>query len=69
MELLRSRYSLYNTSDAASWQSLGDTHEAWAYHCVSPRPTLGPKPGEVGPMRWLNTFLESPPIQARLMPW
>eukprot|EP01050_Picozoa_sp_SAG11_P017779 SAG11_NODE_2602_length_3180_cov_1.885427_3_plen_347_part_01 len=46
-------YSLYNDKDAAQWQALGGTHEAWAYHCVSPRPTLGPAQGEIGPMRWL----------------
>ena len=42
-------YSLYDTKDAMQWQALGGTHEAWAYHCVSPRPELGPKKGEIGP--------------------
>jgi hypothetical protein len=62
-------YSLWNTTDEQYWTALGGAHEAWAYHCVSPRPDINSRTGVPGPMRWLNTWLENPAIDARLLMW
>ena len=59
-------YSLWNTTAATNWAAHSERHEAWAYHCISPRPTIDPT-GKPGQMRWLNTFLESRPIEARML--
>jgi hypothetical protein len=61
-------YSLWDGADAAQWRAYGGAHETWAYHCISPRPAIGPT-GTPGPMRWFNTFLESDALDARLLPW
>eukprot|EP00040_Diaphanoeca_grandis_P012619 m.63920 g.63920 ORF g.63920 m.63920 type:complete len:620 (+) comp23363_c0_seq1:186-2045(+) len=61
-------YSLWNETDAAAWRAFGGDHETWAYHCISPRPSFNTN-GSPGPMRWLNTWLESQPMESRLLPW
>ena len=57
-------YSLWNSTAAHAFRAGGTRREAWAYHCISPRPVP-----VSGPMLWLNTFLEMPPIQARELAW
>jgi hypothetical protein len=62
-------YSLWNSTDAAAWnQHPSGRHEAWGYHCISPRPQIS-HTGVPGDMKWLNTFLESPPLEPRLLGW
>jgi hypothetical protein len=57
-------YSLWDEGAARTWRASRAGREAWAYHCISPRPSP-----PTGPMRWLNTFVELPPIQGRLLSW
>jgi hypothetical protein len=59
-------YSLWNSSEAAAFRASAAGREAWAYHCISPRPTGDPP---TGPVRFLNTFLEYPPMHPRLLSW
>jgi hypothetical protein len=45
-------YSLWDEQAARAWTALGEQKEAWAYHCISPRPS--PPTSRV---RFLNTFV------------
>ena len=57
-------YSLWNETEAAHWRSLGGRREAWAYHCISPRPSP-----PTAPTTFMNTFLEYPAKDARFLSW
>ena len=57
-------YSLFDEGAAAAFRASGAGREAWAYHCISPRPSP-----PTGPMPWLNTFVELPISDARLLGW
>ncbi len=59
-------YSLWNASAARAFRASKSGREAWAYHCISPRPSGNPPNG---PVRFLNTFLEYPPMDPRLLSW
>lgn len=62
------RYSMWNATVADFWRSSGPRKEVWAYHCISPRPAIA-KDGRIGPMRWLNSFVESKAMESRLLMW
>ena len=57
-------YSLWDEESARAWTAFGGQHEAWGYHCISPRPW---PPTE--PVKFLNTFIEDPAVDARLLSW
>jgi hypothetical protein len=57
-------YSLWDEDRARAWTALGGNHEAWGYHCISPRPYP-----HTEPVKFLNTFIEDPAIDARLLSW
>ena len=57
-------YSLWDEESARAWTAFGGQHEAWGYHCISPRPW---PPTE--PVKFLNTFIEDPSLDARLLSW
>lgn len=57
-------YSLWDEERARAWSAIGGQHEAWAYHCISPRPYPHTKP-----VKFLNTFIEDDSIDARLLSW
>lgn len=57
-------YSLWDEERARAWTALGGQHEAWGYHCISPRPYP-----HTEPVKFLNTFIEDPSIDARLLSW
>jgi len=57
-------YSLWDEESARAWTAFGGQHEAWGYHCISPRPW---PPTE--PVKFLNTFIEDPTLDARLLSW
>ena len=57
-------YSLWNATEADLFRASRTGREAWGYHCISPRPWPTTEP-----VRFLNTFLEYPGPDARLLGW
>lgn len=51
------RYDLFDIKEAAKWTSLPGKQQ-WHYHCIEPTS-----------LDYLNSFIERPPLQARLLFW